>query len=74
MKQILPEYRYIGVDSINVDIKFISNFDYAIVCTNYISHAMYYKLMNNIRDTEVKLIYIDDVNVENVIKKVREYL
>nr|WP_302419280.1 hypothetical protein [uncultured Romboutsia sp.] len=74
MKQILPDYRYIGVDSINVDIKFISNFDYAIVCTNYISHAMYYKLMNNIRDTEVKLIYIDDVNVENVIKKVREYL
>ena len=74
MKKILPEYRYIGVDNINFDIKFIENLDYIVICTNYISHAMYYKVINYIRDTDIKLIYINDVNIENVVKRIKDCL
>ena len=35
---------------------------------------MYYKLIKNIKYIEVKFTYIDDVNVENTVKKIREYL
>ena len=61
---------FISIDAINFDTKLLNDVDYVFVNTNYVSHAMYYKIIENLNESN-KLRYINSVNVDICLKEIK---
>ena len=68
LKERLPNFTFISTDQMNFDAKILDNYDKIYIYTGYLSHALYYKVVENINDQE--LIYIEHTNTDKILEKI----
>ncbi|MEG0775476.1 hypothetical protein [Clostridium sp.] len=72
MKELLPNWIFIDVESINFDVKLLKK-KYVFINTLKNSHAMYYKVIENI-EPGTKLKYFNNSNVDICIKSIENLI
>lgn len=58
MKERFNEWDYLGVDNLNFDENIIKNTEVVIIYVNYLSHALYYKVINLVKKHDIKVKFI----------------
>lgn len=71
IKEVLPNWIYIPADSINFDIKLLKN-KYILFNTDYVSHSMYYKVVENISKTKQLNFFSGVTNLDLSLRKIYE--
>lgn len=69
IKEVLPNWIYIPADSINFDIKLLKN-KYILFNTDYVSHSMYYRIIENINKAKQFNFFSGSTNIDLSIKKI----
>lgn len=72
MKNLLPNFNFIAPDALNFDLSVLDNVDYIFIYINYLSHAMYYKVMSSVKSQ--KIFYIQSTNEELVLSQIKKYI
>lgn len=70
LKEYIPHGIFISVDSINLDFSFLNSVDIVAINTSYLSHGLYYKLINYLKDLDIKIVYLDASNAKRSIEKI----
>lgn len=75
MKEQLPHFVYLSIDNINFDIDVLNKCDIVFINVRYMSHGLYYKVINAIRKNKKRVVYINQntnisMNVEQMYKAV----
>jgi archaellum component FlaC len=70
MKDRLPNFKFIN--NSNFDVSVLDNMRYIFFNTEYISHSLYYKVINNISCKDTEISYIDNNNENIVMSKILE--
>lgn len=68
MKEYLPNYIFISPDQLNFDIKTLEKVEIVFIYTNYLSHALYYKVMQALEGSSIKISYVNNQNDQMVLK------
>jgi len=71
IKEILPSWSYIPTDSINFDVRLLNN-KYVLFNTDYVSHSMYYKVIENISKAKQLNFFSGSTNINLSLKKIYE--
>lgn len=66
LNKCFPSLRFINPDKLNFDKSILLDTDYIAICYDYISHAMYSKIMNIARAHDLKIIYVKN-NSDKII-------
>ncbi|MBN3351912.1 hypothetical protein EXM90_12045 [Clostridium botulinum] len=75
MKEYLPSCKFISPDMLNFDINILDNVDIVFIYTNYLNHAMYYKIIDIIREKKLRLEYLkSNINMKIVLKQINNVL
>lgn len=69
MKQLLPSFSFVHPSVTNLDTSILNNVDIVFFYTNYLSHALYYKVIDDIREHGVQFRYLKDNTNENIVLK-----
>lgn len=71
VKAKLPKARFIGAGTITRDLKSIVNSDIVVINTTVLDHKLYWRVMDDINNSDVALVYINnEINVGRVIGKI----
>lgn len=70
LKERLPDWKFIGTDSLNFDTNIISNCDIVVINTSYLSHSMYYKVIDKVKNNNKQLLYVSSTNIQQVLQEV----
>lgn len=70
MKEYLPNFIFIQTDNLNFDVKLLESVKVVYVFTNYLNHAIYYRLMSAIENKDIKVVYLKNQNEELVLKDI----
>ncbi|MCP8340643.1 hypothetical protein NMG03_16225, partial [Clostridioides difficile] len=70
MKDKLINFEFISADTINFNVNILDSYEYVFINTNYVGHAMYYKIIENLNENN-KLRYINNVNVDRAIEDIK---
>lgn len=68
LKERLPNFTFISTEQLNFDVKILNSYDKIYIYTSYLSHALYYKIVENINSQ--KLIYIEHTNTDKILEKI----
>jgi hypothetical protein len=60
---------HISPDNINFDKNLVENIDIILIFVNYLSHALYYKIMASSKDK--KIIYINNQNKDIILTDIK---
>lgn len=71
MKDILVNWTFVPTEIINFDENIIKNNEYIFINTNYISHAVYYKVIKYLTN-ENKLRYINSINIDKSLEGIKK--
>lgn len=63
---------YIGPNNLNFDKNLIHDIDVILIFVNCLSHALYYKIMNN--NINKKIIYVNNQNKDIILKEIVQNL
>ncbi|BAO04852.1 uncharacterized protein CBO05P1_133 [Clostridium botulinum B str. Osaka05] len=75
IKEYLPNCRFIAPDMLNFDTNILNNVDIVFIYTNYLNHAMYYKVIDIIRERGLRLEYLkSNINMEIVLNQINKVL
>ncbi|EKS4344994.1 hypothetical protein QB607_002997 [Clostridium botulinum] len=75
MKEYLSNCKFISPDMLNFDTSILNNVDVVFIYTNYLNHAMYYKVIDIIREKKLRLEYLkSNINMEIVLKQINKSL
>lgn len=66
-------WQFISTEALNFDVNILNKAEYVFINTSYISHGMYYKVIENIRENN-KLKYINNTNIEKCLEGIIEEL
>ena len=67
----MPKARFIGDGTITRDLKSIVNSDIVVINTTVLDHKLYWRVMDDINNSDVALVYINnEINVGRVIGKI----
>jgi len=69
LKKSLPNFSF--VNSENFDIKVLDNVDIVFFFPNFLSHALYYKVINEVRKRNIKVGYISKLNKELALEEIK---
>lgn len=73
MKETLNNWNYINIDNINFDENIIKNADVIVIFVNYISHALYYRIVGIVNRENKKIVYIKhNQNVNIVLSQISQ--
>lgn len=72
MKKFLPNFIFIHSDMLNFDTNIFNNIDTVFIFINYLSHGMYYKVIETIRGKDIEIVYITKQNHKKVLKIIQE--
>lgn len=72
LKEKLPYGIFITKENLNFDINIFNDVDLVLIKTKGMSHALYYKVINELRKRNIKPKYV--TNEENVKKKLKSLL
>lgn len=67
MKVILKDWNFIGVDNLNFDENLIKNSEVVVIFVNYMSHALYYKIIDIVNKNNIKVKYISHNQNVNIV-------
>ncbi|ENY8698279.1 hypothetical protein [Clostridioides difficile] len=70
MKDKLINFEFISADTINFNVNILDSYEYVFINTNYVGHAMYYKIIENL-NKDNKLRYINNVNADRAIEDIK---
>ncbi|AUO78536.1 hypothetical protein QES_4068 [Clostridioides difficile CD149] len=70
MKEKLTNFEFISADTINFNVNILNSYEYVFINTNFIGHAMYYKIIENLNEDN-KLRYINNINVDRAIEAIK---
>lgn len=74
LKELFPDWKYISIDINILDEAIIYNSDFVIFNINYLSHKLYYKIINIITNTEIKIGYIENRNIDIICKEIHNII
>ncbi|SNX54163.1 hypothetical protein [Thermoanaerobacterium sp. RBIITD] len=69
LKKSLPNFTFINSE--NFDIKVLDNIDIVFFFPNFLSHALYYKVINEVRKRNIKVGYISKLNKELALEEIK---
>lgn len=69
LKKSLPNFSF--VNSENFDVRILDNIDIVFFFPNFLSHALYYKVINEVRKRNIKVGYISKLNKELVLEEIK---
>lgn len=72
MKEKLPNWTFIDANVSRINSSLLKDKNIVIINTVYLNHALYYGVMNYIRNEDCALGYVSSTNVELSIKEVYE--
>lgn len=72
IKKIFPKFKLIGPEQINFDASIIDKYAKIYIYTGYLSHGLYYKVINYVRNKEIEIKYIN--NTKNIVKLINQIL
>lgn len=70
MREYLPLFAFVNTE--NFDVKLLDSADIVIIFHNFLSHKLYYKVINEVRKKKVHIGYISSLNEELVVKQIKE--
>lgn len=70
MKELLPNLIFISSENAEVS-SILDNVDVVLFVTNYLSHKLYYKVINEARKRNLKIGYISKFNEELALKEIK---
>ncbi|EGT4206484.1 hypothetical protein EPL64_18235, partial [Clostridioides difficile] len=70
MKDKLINFEFISADTINFNVNILDSYEYVFINTNYVGHAMYYKIIENLNENN-KLRYINNINIDRAIRDIK---
>ncbi|WP_207705527.1 hypothetical protein [Hathewaya massiliensis] len=71
MKEYLKSSSFISVENLNFDTDVLLGADIVFIYTNYLSHAMYYKVIDIVREHNLKVVYLkSNINPEIVLSQI----
>lgn len=71
LKEYLPSFKFISPEMLNFDTSILNNADIVFFYTNYLNHGIYYKVINEIRNKDIKLEYLkSNVNGNIVLQQI----
>ncbi|WP_315069324.1 hypothetical protein [uncultured Clostridium sp.] len=71
MKELLPGFKFIGVDALNFDKRLLDDIEIIFIYTDYLNHALYYKLMSIAKDK--KIVYLkSNINQDIVLNQISD--
>lgn len=68
IKKYLPNAKFVNTTSF--DSRIFDNVELVVFCTWYMSHAMYYKAIEEVRRRELKICYVNNANERYVMKQI----
>ena len=71
MKEQLPNFIFLHADNESFDSDILNNMDFIFFYTNYLSHKLYYKVINIARERNINVDYIQNTNDTKVINTVK---
>ncbi|MDX5660741.1 hypothetical protein SIM64_12440, partial [Clostridioides difficile] len=71
MKDKLINFEFISAATINFDVNILNSYEYVFINTNYVGHAMYYKIIENLNENN-KLRYINNINIDRAIRDIKD--
>ncbi|MFE8698251.1 hypothetical protein ACFYKT_18165 [Cytobacillus sp. FJAT-53684] len=75
LKEIFPNYIIVDVENLNRDLSFIGHADAVFINTNFLSHSLYWKVMNQMSKNEVPLHFMErTTNIERIVMHLYEML
>lgn len=74
MKELLPNFIFIHTDMLNFDLSVLDDIEYVFFYINYLNHAMYYRVIDYVKGTDIKIRYINRQNEEMVIREIQRGL
>ena len=73
MKDLLYNYKFISIDALNFDKRLLDDVEIIFIYTDYLNHALYYKLMSFGKDK--KIVYLkSNINQDIVLKQIYDEL
>ena len=70
MQQKLDNWKFIGVDVNTIPDSILNGTDVVLFFTDYLSHKLYYGIIDSLRETDIKVGYIKNVNVDLSLKEI----
>lgn len=70
MREHLPLFTFINTESF--DIKLLDSADIIIISPIFLSHKLYYKVINEVRRKKVPAGYISSLNEDLAFKQIKE--
>ncbi|HBF2503832.1 TPA: hypothetical protein KN168_004371, partial [Clostridioides difficile] len=67
----LINFEFISADTINFNVNILDSYEYVFINTNYVGHAMYYKIIENLNENN-KLRYINNINIDRAIRDIKD--
>lgn len=79
LKEVLTNWKFISVKSINYDVNLLNDRDIVVFMVNYMSHALYYKTIENIKrinkgDKDIKIGYVNNNNYNLVLEELNNII
>lgn len=75
LKEVLNNCSFISVDNLNFDVGILSNYDHIFIYTDYLSHALYYKVIDYIRNNNLNVSYLkSSINIKLTLIQLQDLL
>lgn len=72
IKKVLPSFNFISYNALNFDTNLLKNIDYVFIYVNYLSHALYYKVIENAKNKMI--CYITVSNEKLVLQQIQGFI
>lgn len=72
LSEYLPDWRFFPIRKA-VSKEILDNTDVLVIYTKHIDHASYLTTLANLKKTDCKLLYVNNVHMEYVIKKIYDF-
>jgi hypothetical protein len=73
LKPILKSTVFLNMNNLNFDVN-VLNVDYIFIYTDCLNHAMYYKVIDYIRSKNIKLLYINNRNIDIIKNEINKFI
>lgn len=71
MKGLLPDFTFIAPEALNFDVNILKNIDIIFIYTDYLNHAIYYRLMPEAQKLNIKIQYLAaNTNTDIVLQEI----
>lgn len=74
MKDLLPNFIFIHIDMVNFDVSMFDSVEFIFIYTNYLTHSIYYKAMDYVRGSDIKVHYLKQQNIDLVLKDIQLFV